>query len=888
MKPISITIEGINSFIAPQTIDFESVGADNLFCISGSTGSGKSTILDCLIMSLYREEGSRGNLADYINLRCDSGKIDAVFELDGTKYRTVRTIKRKGTNSFVLTNLDSGEVVGEGNDAYDFIKEKIGLEVKEFTKVVVLQQGEFAKFLKADKTERNDLISKLFSLEKYKGLHRAVNGVAKQLQGEIETLERMIEGFSQYTKDGVLSLENEYEKVKTEGDATARLYENAVKTVGELTQRKAEFERMEKLLGEIVALENKLKGIEENEVKAKEVEKGVIALESEQKQAEIERDTLLKTIAELQQVKKTLIELNDKRKAYETDREKHRVLEKERDESLLRADTLKAEMDGLLSALDALKNSSELSFFTFTGDKSDGALLVSKVEEIKRQKVKVKADLDKVKSELTSALADKKAKTDSWAKYSIADEQMANRLAEVKAGLDRAQSEYESAQKSNALAVVCASLKKGDRCPICNGVVGDSAHTEQFELGVLKSAVEKKSEIYEKLRADKEKSTHLIAVCATEIESLDGKIAQLEKQALDLRNEYTALDEKVTATGEILSQQFAQTAKNYDKTCLEYERAQNEYKSKSEIFALNAENLEKREKELIAQMQALWRDEKTIDDELTSAQSRLNQIEKNREVVQAERKKYDDGIKKLAEMKLETVGALNEKKSSQKAVEKVDESELALAIKSESELKAKRDELYKSVGSLESRIKTEKEMLEKKENYAKDMKKVKTEYEKYHDLAKLFYGDGFRNFVVSEYLKDLTVVASAKLSALTGGKYTLEYDKDDFFVYDFLSGNEKRSCKTLSGGETFLASLALAISISDELSKSRNFDFFFIDEGFGTLSPDALDMVIDALKTLSKDTLVGVITHRGELIDRIDAVISVSGADGDEGSKISY
>jgi exonuclease SbcC len=103
-----------------------------------------------------------------------------------------------------------------------------------------------------------------------------------------------------------------------------------------------------------------------------------------------------------------------------------------------------------------------------------------------------------------------------------------------------------------------------------------------------------------------------------------------------------------------------------------------------------------------------------------------------------------------------------------------------------------------------------------------------------------------------------------------------------------LSGNEKRNVKTLSGGETFLASLSLAIAISQELSKSKNFDFFFIDEGFGTLSQDAIDMVVGALETLSSDTMVGVITHRNELIERIPAVVKVSAPDEETGSKISY
>lgn len=103
MRPLKLTIEGINSFIESQTVDFEAAGADNLFCISGSTGSGKTTIIDCVILALYRD-GDRGNLDEYVNLRCERGKISFRFEMGGDVYETERVITRKksGKNTYVL------------------------------------------------------------------------------------------------------------------------------------------------------------------------------------------------------------------------------------------------------------------------------------------------------------------------------------------------------------------------------------------------------------------------------------------------------------------------------------------------------------------------------------------------------------------------------------------------------------------------------------------------------------------------------------------------------------------------------------------------------------------------------------------------------------------
>jgi len=178
----------------------------------------------------------------------------------------------------------------------------------------------------------------------------------------------------------------------------------------------------------------------------------------------------------------------------------------------------------------------------------------------------------------------------------------------------------------------------------------------------------------------------------------------------------------------------------------------------------------------------------------------------------------------------------------------------------------------------------------KKNELGAKLKATENERKKYAELEKLFKGRAFSEFVAAEYIKDFTAAASTVLGELTGGKYSLWYDEGEgeFFVRDFLSGNERRGVRTLSGGETFLASLSLAIAISGMLSKDKNYEFFFIDEGFGTLSPDALDSVTEALDALSRKTMVGVITHRGELIERIQSVIKVEPSDGETGSKIIF
>ena len=141
-------------------------------------------------------------------------------------------------------------------------------------------------------------------------------------------------------------------------------------------------------------------------------------------------------------------------------------------------------------------------------------------------------------------------------------------------------------------------------------------------------------------------------------------------------------------------------------------------------------------------------------------------------------------------------------------------------------------------------------------------------------------------FVAEEYIREITAGASARLNALTGGKYTLEYD-GEFSVRDFFRGNRPRRVQTLSGGETFLASLSLAVAIADILSADKTYGFFFLDEGFGTLDENRIAGVAEALGQLSRDTLVGVVTHSPALMELIPARIEVLPASDGRGSRIA-
>jgi len=155
-------------------------------------------------------------------------------------------------------------------------------------------------------------------------------------------------------------------------------------------------------------------------------------------------------------------------------------------------------------------------------------------------------------------------------------------------------------------------------------------------------------------------------------------------------------------------------------------------------------------------------------------------------------------------------------------------------------------------------------------------------------LEKVLSNHNLLNFIAEEYLSDICLSASRTLLMLTGGRYDLVYD-GEFFVLDNMNCGDRRSVSTLSGGETFLVSLSLALSLSQAICEKtrRPIEFFFLDEGFGTLDADLTEVVLDSLyKLKSANFTIGLISHVPELKQRISSKIIVTPATATEGSKV--
>jgi exonuclease SbcC len=193
-------------------------------------------------------------------------------------------------------------------------------------------------------------------------------------------------------------------------------------------------------------------------------------------------------------------------------------------------------------------------------------------------------------------------------------------------------------------------------------------------------------------------------------------------------------------------------------------------------------------------------------------------------------------------------------------------------------------ELFKELTSLKKDLETNRELV-------KDITALEKRHENIRLLKGLFKGSGFVNYVSSVHLQQLCVAANERFFKLTNQKLQLELTDDNkFSVRDFMNGGNVRNIKTLSGGQTFQAALSLALALSDNIQRynGTGHNFFFLDEGFGSLDKKSLAMVFESLKSLRKENrVVGVISHIEEMQQEIGACLIVDN-DEETGSSIRY
>lgn len=198
-------------------------------------------------------------------------------------------------------------------------------------------------------------------------------------------------------------------------------------------------------------------------------------------------------------------------------------------------------------------------------------------------------------------------------------------------------------------------------------------------------------------------------------------------------------------------------------------------------------------------------------------------------------------------------------------------------------LKSAVEKLLGRCGALSKEMETMEKNVALYQQLESDRREIQAHADELAQLQQVFRGNGFVEFIAEEQLHHVCLAASKRLGDLTHGRYALEVDTaGGFVIRDDANGGLRRPVSSLSGGETFLTSLALALSLSEQIQLRGDvpLQFFFLDEGFGTLDPELLDTVVTSLEKLHMNRLsIGVISHVPELRDRLPRKLVVEPAE---------
>lgn len=849
MRPVFLEFCGINSFSEPQKINFDELLQYGIFGIFGDTGSGKSTILDCIGFALYGEvtRSRSGKIADIINYDKDKAFVNFEFDVDYAgkrrRYRVERELKRKNAAQSLKVYEYDGEkgaylcvadAVRQGNE---LLQNAVGLEQKDYEKCIALPQGEFAQFVKSARSDRLKLVARLFDLERYgERLVARTNNAFREAANAVEL-----------TKAKLLP----YEGVSEEGNAAFK---------EEITLLSKNAELLKKKLGEVKEREKKASSLLEKSKEAK---------------AFLEKYERLKTqLPEIEILEKELVQLSfaaavkkaeDELKKAEREKEEAKTASENAKNRLARAK--EAEATALL--WNAEKAENELAVFNEQRVRSEEreknakrmaelqAKLAFSREAYKKEKnLFAGFDYEKEKAEIEER-AQSFAKTGAFEKAAFFREEYAAFTGELKA-IEAEFPETERAvqplvKKYGALAEGQATdfsvwekrnaerekliKKENEALRLLEQRNGDyKAH-----LITLKNIEEEGTRLKEELEELKQATDETVPPLAR----LDGDIARL-KNEIKLRAKELEEARKARA----LSEADYAVSVEREKTC---------NKLADEKAVRLREALEEGGFQDGAAANALI--EKYGDEE--AARER---VKKFREEYSAAKAGYEN-LKDIPAVDEKEVEAL--KAALKDAERENEECVTALALK--------KNELIRAEEALGIKRAFEAELRENE--------KEKAVCER---LKKLLEGNKFMEFVAEEYLTSVAAGASGRLLSLTNGQYFLRYD-GGFFVGDNLHGGALRGVNTLSGGETFLVSLSLALSLSQEICAKnlRTSEFFFLDEGFGTLDSRLVDTVMDSLEKLRSDRFsIGIISHVEELKYRINRKLTVKKATEKHGSQI--
>lgn len=874
MKPEKLKFYGVKSYCDETVVEFDKLLKSGLFGIFGNTGSGKSTILDCIFLALYGRLPKTGEREDYINVKTGKCYVEFSFSLTDKgirkKYEVYREFQLKGNRKVAPAPIAKlYEYKGDGKfpleDNTYKVNQKlldiVGLEIDDFEKCIVLPQGEFSAFVTLQRSSRLSMISGLFNLDKYGDkLTERLKIKLVDLDKEIQFLKGRLTSYEDANKDNLNSLSKSLEETKSAYDVEVV---NLSKIEEEFNDYKRNYERRNEYLTckkELLKLEEVKDNIKNYEVvlsKFSDAKNYIEALD--------EKAAALKDLNDLDRLGSTLFEKQttfleelediDSKLLNETDKTKEILTITEEIAKLNLLKEEKRANDALQKELLSLRNLYSETLKTIQSRTDDLEKLKDRLNRLNveekylnlEEKISNKID-ELVKDSQSAFLNDEINFLRSLKDFTTDFDVVLKRIDFLKSLTSETASVEQSVKALNALYQDLDEYGKKSRA--INAEIADLQVKIKDYDNTLKSLTEKGYGIKETIAKTEEKINAI-----TGGESLDSKISALNQKKSTIENYFDNLKkQKDEVNDRILKVKFdilANQAKIDEKNSL--------------VSKLNGKTS--------ALSSAFQTDDEAK--KIYSYADKIDDLRKARDEYSANYLSLNNKLKSLA--------------SYANLEEYTDEGLLLIGQKLEKTRK-NRDDLYINYNNLSNQYENLSQKFEKRCKIDKELLAYEHEMKIAQTLHEAVKNKKLLAFVAEEYLAEIALDAKSILMELTNGRFGLVYSVD-FYVEDFFyGGGSLRRVDAVSGGELFLVSLSLALALSKCIyAKSyRPMEFFFLDEGFGSLDKELLEVVLDCLYKLKNSNFsIGVISHVEGLKERLPARISVVGASGNKGSTIT-
>ena len=931
MKAISLRLEGFTSFRQLTEVDFKEL---DIFAIVGPTGAGKTSLIDAITYALYGCTARVGekNVSDLIHLGSQQASVLFEFRSGDKSYRIVRSMKKTKKSVISQRQLEymAGPEVWEPLASSDrALREKIkgiiGLDFQGFIRSVVLPQGQFDQLLKGDVGERRRILSDLLQLNIYDQMGRLARSRGKEATTRIEMLERQLKTeFSDATQDHQLELQKTLSCLRKDVDKNKHLLKGltAIQTVlAKIESRELQILQLKDQQAQLqirnLTNKNKQKKIE---AKLKEIE------DTSEQVATLKKEILYddRLYIRLTEMRPLSQRLNSILVSLENLTSKLENASRKREMALLPHQTLLDKKDSLAEELSIIQLRLGEVTKQLEHHETDHPPL-----EILRRLRQNALQIEVFTSEGLKSQASHRRIEKELVTISGKTKDLESQLPLVKKAHREIESQIKKVGRARSIAKIQSTLKPGGQCPVCDQpITGLPETSPNINQNVLDQEILASQSVAD-VEKNLEESRVELAVKKKELQLVLMSEKAMDSQILSIRKSWpqgirgskepnpriffdSLIKEKV-ALKEIISD-------IRDKKMILVEKAQKtrsnlkETEEKASLFLKDKKIAEFQIQELVLERSTLkanlgeWADRKhlqktysqlhearkslkeyeTKEINLTIQIAQLNQTVKDLRQDATEIKKNNHPINERLEFYSSKSLILNNNIDII-----LSEFNLRPSIKNPNNLSKEIElqeteftHLVSETGRIEEKLTRIKIAIKRAKAIRIECKKLKKSHSVAHQLGLDLRSSELLSFIQEEALARLAQDGSRHFQKFSAGRYRFVISSgDSFAVIDDWNAREIRSAATLSGGESFLASLALAVALSESLTHfctdpyQLQLESLFLDEGFSTLDPETLELVLSGVESLAQQgRQIGVVSHIPALAQRLPHQIQVNKA----------